>query len=98
MSNIGRAIVKKLEVKFDANVILEVDDFDIITCLQDLWKTKLEKRDAVRQGIISDDGCVANCIKLRTNSKDKSASKNIYVYTYKYIQCIREKFHYSSRL
>ena len=26
-------------------------------------KIKLEKRDSVRQGIISDDGCTANCIE-----------------------------------
>ena len=56
--SIGRAIVKKLEIKFDVNVILEVDDFDIFACNRDLWKTKSEKHDAVRQGVISDDGCM----------------------------------------
>ena len=61
--------MKKLEIKFDGNVILEVDDFDIFTCYQDLWKIKSEKRDAVRKGIISDNGCD----KLRINAKDKSA-------------------------
>ena len=55
-------------------IILEVDDFDIFTCYRDLWKTKSEKRDAVRQGIISDDSCMANCIKLRINVKEKSTS------------------------
>ena len=33
-----------------------------------------EKRDAIRQGIISNDGCMENCIKLRINTGDKSAS------------------------
>ena len=28
----------------------------------------------MRQGIISNDGCTANCIKLRIDGKDKSAS------------------------
>ena len=74
VNNIGRATVKKLAIKFDGNIILEVDDFDIFACYQDLWKTKLQKRDFVRQGIISDDGCMANCIKLRINSKEKGAS------------------------
>ena len=74
VSNIGRAIVKKLAIKSVGNVILGVDDFDIFTCYRNLWKTKKEKRDAVRQGIISDDGCMANCIKLRINAKDKSVS------------------------
>ena len=74
VSNIGRVIVKKLAIKFDGNVILEVDDFDVFVCHRDLWKIKSEKGDAVRQGIISDDGCMANCIKLRTNAKDKNDS------------------------
>ena len=36
VSNIGRVIVKKLAMNFDGNVILEVDDFEIFTCYQDL--------------------------------------------------------------
>ena len=47
MSNIGRAIVKKLAVKFEGNDILSVDDFDIFACSRDLWKTKSEKRNAI---------------------------------------------------
>ena len=35
---------------------------------------KLEKRNAVRQGIISNNGCNENCINLRIDAKDKSAS------------------------
>ena len=65
VSNIGRAIVKKLAVKFEGNEIISVDDFDIFACYQDLWKTKLEKKNAICQGIISNDGCMENCIKLR---------------------------------
>ena len=53
MSNIGRAIVKKLAVKFEGNEILSIDDFDIFACYRDLWKTASEKNNAVRQGIIS---------------------------------------------
>ena len=43
VSNIGRAIVKKLAVKFEGSEILSIDDFDMLACYQDLWKTKLEK-------------------------------------------------------
>ena len=43
VSNIGRAIIKKLAVKFEGNEILSVDDFDIFACYRDLWKTKSEK-------------------------------------------------------
>ena len=74
MSNVGRAIVKKLAVKFEGNEIMSVDDFDVFACYQDLWKTKSEKRNAIRQGIISSDGCTENCIKLRINAGNKDAT------------------------
>ena len=74
VSNIGRAIIKKSAVKFEGNEILSVDDFDIFACYRDLWKTKLEKKNAIHQGIISNDGCTENCIKLRINAGDKSTS------------------------
>ena len=74
VSNIGRAIIKKLAVKFEGNQILSVDDFDIFACYRDLWKTKLEKKSAIHQGIISNDRCTENCIKLRINAGDKSTS------------------------
>ena len=72
VSNIGRAIVQKLTVKFEGIEILCIDDFDIFVCYRDLWKTKSEKINAVRQGIISIDGCTENCLKLRINATDKS--------------------------
>ena len=74
MSNIGRAIIKKLAVKFEGNEIMSVDNFDVFACYRDLWKAKSEKRNAIRQGIISTDGCMENCIKLRINAGDKNAS------------------------
>ena len=73
VSNIGRAIIKRLAVEFEGNQILSIKDFDIFACYQDLWKTKSEKRNAIRQGIISTDGCMENCIKLRINAGDKNA-------------------------
>ena len=74
VSNIDRAIIKKLAVKFEGNEIMSVDNYDIFACYQDLWKTKSEKRNAIRQGIISADGCMENCIKLRINAGDRNAS------------------------
>ena len=74
VSNIGRAIVKKLAVKFEGNEIMSVDDFDVLACYRDLWKTKSEKRNAIRQGIISNDGCTENCIKLKINAGNKDAT------------------------
>ena len=43
VSNVCRAIVKKLEVKFEVNEILSSDDFDAFSCYRDLWKTESEK-------------------------------------------------------
>ena len=75
VSNVGRAIVKKLAVKFEGNEILSIDDFDVFACYRDLWKTDSEKRNAVRQVIIiHSDGCTLNCMKLRIDTKDKSDS------------------------
>ena len=73
VSNIGRAIIKKLAVKFEGNEISSVDDFDIFACYRDLWKTKSEKRNAIRQGIVSSGSCTNNCMKLRINAGDKNA-------------------------
>ena len=74
VSNIGRTIVKKLAVKFERNEIMSVDNFDVFACYRDLWKTESEKRNAIRQSIISNDGCTENCIKFRINAGDKNAS------------------------
>ena len=74
VSNIGRAIIKKLAVKFEGNEIMSVDNFDVLVCYRDLWKTKSEKRNAIQQGIISTDGSTENCIKLRINAGNKNAT------------------------
>ena len=36
VSNIGRAIVKKLAVKFEGNEILRKDNYDVFACYRDL--------------------------------------------------------------
>ena len=73
VSNVGRAIIKKLAVKFEGNEIMSIDDYDLFACYRNLWKTKSEKRNAIRQGIISTDWCTENCMKLRINAGDKNA-------------------------
>ena len=75
VNNIGRAIIKKLAVKFEGNEIISIDDYDIFACYRDLWKTKSEKRNAIRQGIITEDGCTENCMKIRIDASDKDTSK-----------------------
>ena len=72
VSNIGRAIIKKLAVKYEGNEMLSIDNYDVFACYRDLWKTKSEKRNAIRQGIISTDGDLTlNCMKLRINAGNK---------------------------
>ena len=73
VSNMGRAIVKNLSVKFDGNVILNLNDLDVCACYPDLWKIDSEERNAVRQGIIHSGGCNENCMKLRINASDKDS-------------------------
>ena len=74
VSKIGRAIIIKLAVKFEGNEIMSVDDYDVLACYRDLWKTKSEKKNAIRQGIISTGRCTENCIKLRINAGAKNSS------------------------
>ena len=72
VSNIGRGIMNKLVVKFEGNEIMSVDNYHIFACYRDLWKTASEKKNAIRQGIISTDDFTVNCMKLRINAKDKT--------------------------
>ena len=74
VSNIGRAIVKKLAVKFEGNVIMSVDDFNVLACYRDLWKTKSEKRNAILQHIFSSGSSTTNCIRFRINAGNKDAT------------------------
>ena len=74
VSNIGRAIIKELSVKFEGYEILSIDNYDVFACYRDLWKTKSEKKNAIRQGIISTDGCTLNCMRLRINAGNKDAA------------------------
>ena len=74
VSNIGRAIIKILAVKFESNEIMSADNFDMFACYRDLWKTKSEKKNAIRQGIFSSGSCTTNCIRLRINAGNKVAT------------------------
>ena len=49
VSNIGKAIIKKLAVRSEGNEISSTDHYYVFACCRDLWKTKSEKRNAIRQ-------------------------------------------------
>ena len=53
---------------------MSMDDFHVLACYRDLWKTKSEKGNAICQGIISTDKCTENCIKLKINAGNKDAT------------------------
>ena len=74
VSNVSRAIVKELAVKFERNEILSIEDFDLFACYRDMWKTESEKQNAVRQGIIHSGRCTLKCMKMRMNAGDKNTS------------------------
>ena len=54
---------------------MSIDNYDVFAGYRDLWKTKSEKTNAIRQGIISTEGDLTpNCMKLRINAGDKSTT------------------------
>ena len=73
-SNVRRAIIKKLVVKFEGDEISSRDNYVVLACYKDLWKTRSKKRNAIRQGIISNDGCTENCIRVRINAGNKTSN------------------------
>ena len=54
MSNIGRAIIKKLAVKFEGNEIVSIDDFDDM-CLYatEIYGKQSEKREMISVKVLS---------------------------------------------
>jgi len=54
VSNLGRAIVKKISVKLKGKEVLCLDDADIYLCYKDLWLTDKERKNAAYYGIQSE--------------------------------------------
>ena len=72
VKNLGRNIIRKLVVKLDGNEIISIDDYDVLFSYIDCWKCTTERRNAVFQGIVEDDGQTENAIKHRINAADKA--------------------------
>ena len=43
VNNLGRAIVKKISVKFEGSEVFSLDDADIYICYRDLWMGKMRE-------------------------------------------------------
>ena len=72
VKNLVRNIIRKLVVKLEGNEIISIDDYDILYSFYDSWKCKIERLNAVFQGIVDADGQTENAIKHRINSGDKA--------------------------
>ena len=72
VKNLGRNIIRKLVVKLEGNEVLSIDDSDVLFSYIDCWKTAIERRNAIFQGIVEADGQIENAIKHRINATDKA--------------------------
>ena len=59
-------------MKFEGNEIISIDDYDILYSYYDYWKTTIERRNAIFQGIVEVNSQTENAIKHRINAGDKA--------------------------
>ena len=52
VSNIGRAIIKKLAVKFERNEIMSIDDFDMLAAIE-IYGKQSQKREMLSVKVLS---------------------------------------------
>ena len=72
VENLGRNIIRKLIVKLEGNEITSIDDYDVLYSYYECWKTATERRNAIFQGIVEDEGQTENAIKHRINAGNKA--------------------------
>ena len=68
VQNIGRAICKRVTIRFSGNEVMSIDDSDVYYCYQDLWKTARERENAQYQAI--DTTADRNATKIRVGTGD----------------------------
>ena len=74
VGNLGRNIIRKLVVKLEGNEIISIDDYDILYSYYDCWKSTIEGRSAVFQGIVEAGGQTEYAIKHRINAGNKASN------------------------
>ena len=72
VKNLGRNIIRKLVVKLEGNEIISIDDYDVLYSYYDCWKCKIERLNAVFQGIVEADSHTENAIKHQINAGNKA--------------------------
>ena len=66
VNNVGRNLVTSFKVKFGGEILQDTQRYDLFQTYNDLFLTKEEREDRLKQGISS-----VNMRKLRTNTGDK---------------------------
>ena len=66
VNNVGQNLVTSLKVKFGGEILQDTQRYDLLQTYNDLFLTKKEREDRLKQGISS-----TNMQKLRTNAGDK---------------------------
>ena len=69
VQNVSRALVDKFTVKFAATTMQDTDSYDIYKTFEDLFLSRDERENMLREGIQSDD-----LNKIRSNAGDKKTS------------------------
>ena len=69
VQNVSRALVDKFTVKFAATTVQDTDSYDIYKTFEDLFLSKDERENMLREGIQSDD-----LNKIRSGADDKKSS------------------------
>ena len=69
VQNVSRALVDKFTVKFAATTVQDTDSYDIYKTFEDLFLSKDERENMLREGIQSDD-----LNKIRSGAGDKKSS------------------------
>ena len=77
VKNLGRNIIRKLNVKHEGNEIISIDNCDILYSYYDCWKSTIERCNAVFQGIVEVSGQTENAIKHRMSAGDKANDKTV---------------------
>ena len=66
VNNVGRNLVTSFKVKFGGEILQDTQIYDLLQTYNDLFLTKEEREDRLKQGISS-----VNMRKIRTNAGDK---------------------------
>ena len=69
VNNVSRALVDRMTVKYEGEILQDTDGFDILKFYEDLFLTEKERANMTEEGIQSVD-----LAKIRCNAGDKKTS------------------------